>query len=193
MSALPVWAIDAFVVKDIRVEGLQRTDAGTVFNYLPLKVGDTLDDEKAQAAIKALFATGFFNDVRLERNGEVLVVTVDERPTISQININGAKLLEKDQIKQALGSQNFTEGRIFEQATLDAAVQELKQQYYSRGRYSVIVKTTVTRLERNRVGIEFNISEGATALIQQVNLVGAKVFKEKKTCWANCRSAPRAG
>ncbi|GAB7126807.1 outer membrane protein assembly factor BamA [Silvimonas sp. JCM 19000] len=179
VSALPVWAIDAFVVKDIRVEGLQRTDAGTVFNYLPLKVGDTLDDEKAQAAIKALFATGFFNDVRLERNGEVLVVTVDERPTISQININGAKLLEKDQIKQALGSQNFTEGRIFEQATLDAAVQELKQQYYSRGRYSVIVKTTVTRLERNRVGIEFNISEGATALIQQVNLVGAKVFKEK--------------
>ncbi|GGP24497.1 outer membrane protein assembly factor BamA [Silvimonas amylolytica] len=179
-SALPVWAIDAFVVKDIRVEGLQRTDAGTVFNYLPVKVGESLDDDKAQQAIKALYATGFFNDVRLERSGDVLIVTVDERPTIAQININGAKLLDKDQIKTALKSQNFAEGRIFDQGVLDAAVQELKQQYYSRGRYSLQIKTSTTRLERNRVGVQFDISEGATAVIQQVNLVGANVFKESK-------------
>ncbi|MDR3429165.1 MULTISPECIES: outer membrane protein assembly factor BamA [Silvimonas] len=178
LGALPVWAIDTFVVKDIRVEGLQRTDAGTVFNYLPVKVGESLDDDKAQQAIKALYATGFFNDVRLERNGDVLIVTVDERPTIAQININGAKLMEKDQIKTALKSQNFSEGRIFDQGVLDAGVQELKQQYYSRGRYSVQIKTSLTRLERNRVGIQFDISEGATALIQQINLVGTHVYKE---------------
>ncbi|WP_148715641.1 outer membrane protein assembly factor BamA [Chitinolyticbacter meiyuanensis] len=172
------WAFDAFVVRDIRVEGLQRTDLGTVFNYLPVKVGETVDDTRASEAIKALFATGFFNDVRVERDGGTLIVTVDERPTIAQININGSKLLEKDQIRQALRTQNFAEGRIFEQGVLDAAVNELKQQYYGRGRYSVIIKTQITKLERNRVGVQFDISEGDVARIQRINIVGAKAFDE---------------
>ncbi|HSC81713.1 MAG TPA: outer membrane protein assembly factor BamA, partial [Chitinolyticbacter sp.] len=172
------WAIDAFVVRDIRVEGLQRTDLGTVFNYLPVKIGETVDDARASEAIKALFATGFFNDVRIERDGTTLIVTVEERPTIAQVNINGSKLLEKDQIRQALRSQNLAEGRIFEQGVLDAAVNELKQQYYARGRYSVIVKTQITKLERNRVGVQFDISEGDVARIQRINIVGAKAFDE---------------
>ncbi|MCX7208032.1 MAG: outer membrane protein assembly factor BamA [Proteobacteria bacterium] len=176
--AFPSWAVEPFVIRDIRVEGLQRTDAGTIFNYLPVKVGDRFDDSRAQEAIKALFATGFFNDVRVESNGNVLIVTVDERPTIAQINVNGSKMLEKDQIKSALKSQSFAEGRIFDQSVLDAAVQEIKQQYYSRGRYSVVVKTEVTKLERNRVGVQLDISEGEVARIQQINIVGNKAFSE---------------
>lgn len=176
--AFPGWAVEPFVIRDIRVEGLQRTDAGTIFNYLPVKVGDRFDDDRAQEAIKALFATGFFNDVRVESNGEVLIVTVDERPTIAQINVNGSKMLEKDQIKGALKSQSFAEGRIFDQSVLDAAVQELKQQYYSRGRYSVVVKSEVTKLERNRVGVQLDISEGEVARIQQINIVGNHAFDE---------------
>ncbi|TJZ76154.1 outer membrane protein assembly factor BamA [Chitiniphilus eburneus] len=178
-STLPsVWAIDPFTVRDIKVEGLQRTDLGTVFNYLPVKVGERFDDARATESIKALFSTGFFDDVRVERDGDVLIITVEERPTIAQININGSKLLEKDQIRQALRSQNFAEGRIFEQGVLDAAVNELKQQYFSRGRYSVIIKTQLTKLERNRMGVQFDISEGEVARIQRINIVGAKVFKE---------------
>ncbi|XZG68858.1 outer membrane protein assembly factor BamA [Chitinibacteraceae bacterium HSL-7] len=179
MLSTTVWAVEPFVIRDIRVEGLQRTDAGTVFNYLPVKVGDRFDDGRAADSIKALFATGFFDDVRVERDGDTLLVTVAERPTIAQININGSKLLEKDQIKQALRTQNFYEGRIFEPSTLDKAVNELKTQYYSQGRYSVIITPTVTKLERNRVGVQFDISEGDVARIQRINIIGAKAFSEK--------------
>ncbi|GHD60184.1 outer membrane protein assembly factor BamA [Jeongeupia chitinilytica] len=175
-ASVAAHAVAPFVIKDIRVEGLQRTDPGTVFSYLPVKVGDRFDDSRATESIKSLFATGFFNDVRVETDGSVLIVTVEERPTIAQININGSKLLEKDQIKTALKGQNFAEGRIFDQAVLDAGVNELKQQYYSRGRYSVIIKTTITKLERNRVGVQFDISEGEVARIQQINVVGNKAF-----------------
>lgn len=171
-------AFEPITVRDIRVEGLQRTDAGTVFSYLPVKVGNSFDQEGAREAIKALFATGFFNDVRVEVDGDVLVITVEERPTIAQININGAKMLEKDQIRNAMKSQNFAEGRIFQQDVLDAAINELKQQYYMRGRYSVDIKATQTRLERNRIGIQLDISEGEVARIKRINIVGARVFKE---------------
>ncbi|MFC7092474.1 outer membrane protein assembly factor BamA [Jeongeupia naejangsanensis] len=177
-ASVAAHAVAPFVIKDIRVEGLQRTDPGTVFSYLPVKVGDRFDDSRATESIKSLFATGFFNDVRVESDGSVLIVTVEERPTIAQININGSKLLEKDQIKTALKGQNFAEGRIFDQAVLDAGVNELKQQYYSRGRYSVIIKTTITKLERNRVGVQFDISEGEVARIQQINVVGNKAFSD---------------
>ncbi|WP_028454642.1 outer membrane protein assembly factor BamA [Chitinilyticum litopenaei] len=171
-------AFDAFTVSDIKVEGLQRTDPGTVFNYMPVKVGEDFDEAKARDAVKALFATGFFDDVRVEVDKNVVIVTVQERPTVAQINVNGAKLLEKDQIKAAMKSQNLAEGRIFQQDTLDGALNELKQQYFSRGRYSVQIKPTVTRLDRNRVGIELDISEGDVALIKQINIVGTKAFAE---------------
>ncbi|MBS1157177.1 MAG: outer membrane protein assembly factor BamA [Proteobacteria bacterium] len=174
------FAADPVTIRDIRVEGLQRTDPGTVFNYLPIKVGGRFDDGVARDAIKALFATGFFNDVRVETEGDVLVVTVEERPTIAQININGASLLEKDQIRNAMKSQNFAEGRIFQQDVLDAAINELKQQYFMRGRYSVDIKSTLTKLERNRMGVQFDISEGDVARIKRINVVGNKTFDADK-------------
>lgn len=172
-------AIEPFVVKDIRVEGIQRTEAGTVFSYLPVKVGETLDDAKAAAAIKALFATGFFKDVRLETDNGVLIVMLQERPAISQIDFVGLKEFTKEQLKDGLKQIGLTESRIFDKALLDKAEQELKRQYLSHGRYAMSVTTTVTPLERNRVAINFNVDEGDVAKIREINVVGADAFKEK--------------
>ena len=173
------WAREPFIVKDIRVEGIQRTEAGTVFSYLPVKVGDTLDDEKAAAAIKALYATGFFKDVRLESEDGVLVVVVEERPAIAQISIIGAKEFEKDKLKEGLKQAGLAESRIFDRSMLERAEQELKQQYISRGKYAVKITTTTTPMERNRVAINFHVDEGKTAKIRKINIVGNKAFKEK--------------
>jgi outer membrane protein insertion porin family len=176
--AEPAWAFEPFVVKDIRVEGIQRIEAGTVFNYLPVKVGDRLTDEKASAAIRALFATGFFRDVRLEVQGNVLVVALEERPAIASIEFSGMKEFEKDKVKQSLRDVGFQEGRIFDRALLDQAEQELKRQYLTRALYGVEVTTTVTPLERNRVAINFNIVEGEAAKIKRINIVGNKAYTE---------------
>ena len=175
----PALAFEPFAVKDIRVEGIQRTEAGTVFSYLPVKVGDTLNDEKAAQSIKALFATGFFKDVRIEIDQNVMVVVVQERPAIAKLDFVGMKEFEKDVIVKALKETGIAEGRIFDRALLEKAEQELKRQYLTRGKYGVVITTTVTPLERNRVGINFNVEEGAAAKIKQINLVGAKAFKEK--------------
>jgi outer membrane protein insertion porin family len=172
-------AFEPFVVKDIRVEGLQRTEAGTVFSYLPVKVGEVFDEEKSAAAIKALFATGFFSDVRLEVQDGVLIVLVVERPAIGQIEVVGAKEFDKDQLKAGLKEVGLAEARIFDRSLLDKAEQELKRQYLARGKYGVEIKTTVTPLERNRVAIRFDISEGEVAKIRQINIVGAQAFREK--------------
>jgi outer membrane protein insertion porin family len=179
LFALPALAFEPFTVKDIRVEGIQRTEAGTIFGYLPIKVGETLTDEKAAASIKALYATGFFRDVRIEVDGGVMVVVVQERPAIAQIDFVGMKEFEKDVIIKALKEIGIADGRIFDRALLDKAEQELKRQYLTRGKYGVEITTTVTPLERNRVGINFNIEEGAFAKIRQINIVGAKDFTEK--------------
>ncbi|MGB9193689.1 MAG: outer membrane protein assembly factor BamA [Azonexus sp.] len=179
LFAIPALAFEPFTVKDIRVEGIQRTEAGTIFGYLPVKVGETLTDEKAAASIKALFATGFFKDVRIEVDGGVMVVVVQERPAIAQIDFVGMKEFEKDVIVKALKEIGIADGRIFDRALLDKAEQELKRQYLTRGKYGVEITTTVTPLERNRVGINFNIEEGAFAKIRQINIVGAKDFSEK--------------
>lgn len=179
LCASASWARDPFEVKDIRVEGIQRTEAGTVFSYLPVKVGDVLDDEKAAAAIKALYATGFFKDVRLESENDVLIVVIEERPAIAQINIAGAKEFEKDKLREGLKQAGLAESRIFDRSTLEKAEQELKQQYMARGKYAVKITTTTTPLERNRVGITFHVDEGKTAKIRKINVVGNKAFKEK--------------
>lgn len=180
MFATPALAFEPFAVKDIRIEGIQRTEAGTVFGYLPVKVGDTMTDEKAAQAIKALFATGFFKDVRIEIDKDVMVVVVQERPAISSINFVGLKEFEKDVIIKALKETGIAEGRIFDRSLLEKAEQELKRQYLTRGKYAATISTTVTPLERNRVGINFNIEEGAAAKIRQINIVGAKAFSEKE-------------
>ena len=173
------WAFEPFVVKDIRVEGIQRIEAGTVFNYLPIKVGDRVTDEKASAAIRALFATGFFRDVRLEVQGSVLVVNLEERPAIASIEFSGMKEFEKDKVKQGLRDVGFQEGRIFDRSLLDQAEQELKRQYLTRALYAVEITTTVTPLERNRVAINFNVVEGEAAKIKRINIVGNKAFPEE--------------
>lgn len=173
-------AIEPFVVKDIRVEGIQRTEAGTVFSYLPVKVGDMLDDEHAAAAIRALFATGFFKDVRLEMQQGVLIVLVRERPSIASIEINGVKDFPKDTLRDNLKSIGLADGRIFDKSALDKAEQELKRQYVARGKYGVKFTTTVTELERNRVSIVFNVVEGETSKIRQINIIGNQAFNEKK-------------
>ena len=174
-----VLAFDPFIVKDIRVEGVQRTDAGTVFSYLPIKVGDRIDDEKASAAVKALYATGFFRDVRLEAEGDVLVVIVQERPTISQIDIVGTKEFEKDTLKKALKDIGIAESRIFDRSALERAEQEFKRQYINRGYYAMKVTTTATPQERNRVAVNFTVEEGDVAKIANINIVGAQAFPEK--------------
>ncbi len=172
-------AISPFVVKDIRIEGVQRTEPGTVFSYLPVKVGDTLTEEKAQQALRALYATGFFKDVRLEAENGVLVVLVEERPAVAQIDFSGVSEFQPELLKRVLRDQGLGEGRTFDRSVLDGAEQELKRQYLSRGKYGAQVQTTVTPLERNRVAISFAVTEGEVATIKSINLVGVSAFAEK--------------
>jgi outer membrane protein insertion porin family len=169
-----------FVVKDIRVEGIQRTEAGTVFSYLPVRVGETFDDDKGTAAIKALYATGFFKDVRLEEENGVLVVLVEERPAISSVDFTGTKEFEKDMLVKALKEIGVGETKIFDKASVDRAEQELKRQYLSHGLYGVKITTTVTPIERNRVTIMFNVDEGDAAKIKGINIIGNKAFSDKQ-------------
>lgn len=179
-ASLPALAIQPFVVKDIRVEGVQRTEAGTVFSYLPVKVGERIDDDKAAQAVKALYATGFYSDVRLEADGDVLVVAVQERPAIAAIEVEGAKEFTKDNLKDGLKQAGIAESKIYDKSLLDRAEKELKRQYTSRGFYSSKVRTTVTPLERNRVSLRFDIEEGEITRIADINIIGAKDFTERQ-------------
>lgn len=178
LVSLNVAAFEAFTIQDIRVEGIQRTEAGTVFNYLPVKVGDTFSDDKAAESIRALFGTGFFQDVRIEVENNVVFVIVHERAAIASIDFVGMKEFPKDAILKALKEVGIASGRIFDRSQLERAEQELKRQYLSKGRYGVRITTTVTPLERNRVGLNFKITEGAIAKIRQINFVGNAEFSE---------------
>jgi outer membrane protein insertion porin family len=178
LLAQSVSAFDPFAIKDIRVEGIQRTEAGTVFSYLPVKVGDTMTDEKAAAAIKALFTTGFFKDVRLEIEGQVLVVVLEERPAIASLEFVGLKAFKADDLRKSLREVGLSESRIFDRALVERAEQELKRQYLAQGHYAVQVTTTITPLERNRVGVNFSVVEGEIAKIKQINIIGAAAVSE---------------
>jgi outer membrane protein insertion porin family len=180
VGAAGAQSFQPFTVKDIRVEGLQRTEPGTIFSYLPVKVGETMNEEKAQAALRALYATGFFSDVRLEVEGDVLVVFVQERPAIAQIDFSGMKEFEPDAVRKVLRENGLADGRIFDRSVLESAEQELKRQYLSRGLYAAEIQTTVTPLERNRVGINIAVTEGEVAKIRGINIVGAEAFKESE-------------
>jgi outer membrane protein insertion porin family len=179
LGTASAFAFDAFTIKDIRVEGIQRTEAGTVFSYLPVKVGETMTDDKAAEAVKVLFGTGFFKDVRLEIDSGVLVVVLEERPAIAAVDFVGLKAFDKDQLRKGLREVGLAESRIFDRALVERAEQELKRQYLSQGHYAVQITTTITPLERNRVGINFNIDEGEVARIKQINIIGASAFKEE--------------
>ena len=166
----------SFVVEDIKVKGLQRISAGTVYNYLPVAVGETFSEEKQGAAIRALFNTGFFKDVVLERDGGTLIVNVVERPSVAKIVIEGNKDIKKEDLTEALKKIGLTEGKVYNKQILDKVEQELRRQYFSHGKYGLKIKTEVSELTRNRVGIHIEISEGKVAKIKQINIVGNKAF-----------------
>ncbi len=172
------WAVEPFKVLDIRVEGLQRVEAGTIFASMPVRVGDTYSDEKAAASIRSIFGLGLFKDVRIETKDGVLVVIVEERPSISNVDFSGTKEFDKDVLIKALRDIGLAEGRPFDKALVDRAEQELKRQYINRSMYSAEVVTTVTPIERNRVNLSFAVSEGDQAKIGAINIVGNKAFSE---------------
>jgi len=180
LTVSPARAFSPFVVEDIRVEGLQRISAGTIFSYLPVKVGETMDNERAAASIRTLFKTAFFENVRLQREGDVLIVLVRERPAIATITFSGNKDIETDQLKESLKSVGLAEGQVFDRAILSRVEQELNRQYFSRGKYGVKIKTIVTPLERNRIGIAVDIAEGKAARIKELRIVGNQSFTDKE-------------
>lgn len=174
------YALDAFVVKDIKLVGLQRIAAGTVFNYLPIKVGDIMDERRSADALRALFKTGFFEDVQLGQDADLLIVTVVERPAIASINITGNHDIETDKLKKALKDVGLSENRVFDRSLLDKIEQELQRQYFSLGKYGVQIKSKVTLKDRNRADVSIEIAEGAAARIQRLNIVGNHAFTEEK-------------
>jgi outer membrane protein insertion porin family len=178
LHAGSAWAVEPFVVKDIRVEGLQRTDPGTVFASLPFRIGDTYNDEKGAAALRALFATGLFKDVRIDVENGVAIVIIEERSVIANIDFVGLKEFDKDTLTKSLKDFGIGEGLPFDKALADRAEQELKRQYLTRSLYGAEVVTTVTPLERNRVNVTFTITEGNAARIREIRIVGNKAFSE---------------
>ncbi len=178
LSSSLAWAVDPFVVRDIRVEGLQRVEPGTIFASLPFRLGETYNDEKGASAIRALFGLGLFKDVRLEVDGNTLVVVVEERPTVAEVDFVGTKEFDKDVLKKALRDIGLRDGQPFDRALADKAEQELKRQYINRSLYGAQVVTTVTPIERNRVNLTFSVTEGEVAKINDIRIVGAKAFSE---------------
>ncbi|MDO9606515.1 outer membrane protein assembly factor BamA [Hydrogenophaga sp.] len=178
LAALPAWAVDPFTLRDIRVEGLQRVEPGTVFASLPFRIGDQYNDDKGSTAIRSLFGLGLFSDVRLEVSGDVLVVIVEERPTVADVSFTGIKEFDADVLKKALRDVGLTEGRPFDKALADRAEQELKRQYINRSMYAAQVVTTVTPSERNRINLNFNVIEGDVAKINEIRIVGNQAFSE---------------
>ncbi len=172
------WAVEPFVVKDIRVEGLQRADAGTVFAALPFRVGDTYTDDKGAASLRSLFATGLFKDVRIQIEGNVAVVVVEERPVISRVEFVGTKEFDKDALVKSLKDVGIGEGQPFDRALADRAEQELKRQYLSRSLYGVEIVTTITPTERNRVNVTFTVTEGDVTKIRSIRITGNQAFSE---------------
>ena len=180
--SLPAWAQQAFApftVTDIRIDGLQRIGAGTVFTYLPVERGDTLDQARAAEAVRALYRTGFFEDVRLDRQGGILVVSVTERPAINKLTLVGNKDLKSEDLLKGLKEIGLAEGETFNQLNLDRVTQELNRQYNNRGKYSVEIEPAIERLDRNRVNLTLNITEGKAAKIRHINLVGNETYPDE--------------
>jgi outer membrane protein insertion porin family len=180
LSVLPPPGTDEdFTVSNIRIEGLQRISEGTVYNYLPVNVGDHLNAQRVREAMRALYTTGFFNDVELRRDGDVLIVAVAERPSIESIDIKGNKDIKTEDLQKSLRNVGLAAGKTFDRSTLDEVTQYLTDQYYSRGKYAVQVDTKVDTLPDNRVRVNITIKEGSRAKIRQINIVGNTKFRDK--------------
>jgi len=173
-------AAGSFTISDIRVEGLQRISEGTIYNYLPLSPGDVLSPAVARQAIRELYRTGFFQDIKLDREGSILVITVRERPAIATVNLSGNKAIKEEELRRVFQDIGLSEGEVFDRLVLDRLKQELINQYFSQGRYAVSVDTRVTELERNRVRIAIVIDEGDVAEIRHINIVGNETFTDKE-------------
>ena len=176
----PVQALDPFELEDIRVEGAQRIEVGTIFNYLPVKVGDQITDETARESVRILFSTGFFNDVQLKRDGNTLIVVVSERPSIASIEYLGNKDIRDEEIEETLHSVGFVDGKVFSQPILDKLLKILRERYFSRGRYSATIDATVTPLDGSRVRIRLQIDEGRVARIEKLRIVGNNKFSDRE-------------
>ncbi len=173
-------ALDPFVVSDIRVEGLQRISEGTVFNYLPIDANELLTASKARQAIRSLFQTGFFSEIDLEREADILIIRVQERPAIAAVVLSGNKAIKDEDMLPVLADIGLAQGEVFQPQSLDRIKQELVRQYFSQGRYAVTVDSRVVELDRNRVRISITISEGDTAEIKHINIVGNTLFTDKE-------------
>ena len=180
LLASPIVHASSFIVEDIQVRGLQRISAGTVYNYLPVNIGERFAEEKHAEAIRSLFTTGFFKDISLEREGNSLIINVVERPSVAKIVIEGNKDIKKDDLTEALKKIGLTEGKVYNKQVLDKVEQELRRQYFSHGKYGLKIKTEVSELSRNRVGINIKITEGKVAKIKQINIVGNHAFEAEK-------------
>jgi len=180
LSFISVAKAESYTIEDIRIEGLQRISAGTVFNYLPVKVGDTMTDNDAKGIIRSLFKSKYFNDVEVERQDGVLVIKVKERPAISSIELVGNKDMDSAELLKSLREIGFGEGQVFEQAMLERVELELERQYFSRGKYGVAISSEVTPLSRNRVAIRITMAEGVVATISDINIVGNHAFDDEE-------------
>jgi len=169
----------SFTVSDIRVDGLQRIGAGTVFTYLPVERGDNIDQSRIAQAIRALYKTGFFEDVRMGRQGDILVITVVERPAINKLTVTGNKDIKSEELLKGLSDIGLSEGQTFDRLSLDRVTQELTKQYNNRGKYNVEIAPTVTKLDRNRVDVTLAIKEGKAAKIRHINLIGNEKFEQE--------------
>jgi len=178
--AVPALGAESFVISDIRVEGLQRISEGTVYSYLPLNRGDLLTSSTARSALRELYRTGFFQDIQFNREGDILVINVLERPAIAAVSLTGNKAIKDEDLLRVLGDVGLSEGEVFDRVVLDRLQQELVKQYYSQGRYAVKVETRVTDLDRNRVRIAIVIDEGEVAKIRHINVVGNETFTDKE-------------
>jgi len=179
-SVKSAMALDPFVISDIRVEGLQRISEGTIFNYLPVDANELLTSSRARQAIRSLFRTGFFSSVDLEREGDILIINVVERPAIAKISLSGNKAIKDEDMFPVLADIGLQEGEVFQPQSLDRIKQELVRQYFSQGRYAVSVESRVVELDRNRVRISINIKEGDTAEIKHINVVGNTLYTDKE-------------
>ena len=171
---------NTFVIKDIRIDGLERISEGTVFNYLPVKVGDEISDKDASSIIRSLYKSKYFNDVGVEQSGDVLVIKVSERPAISRIEFTGNKDIKTEDLLKSLRQIGFAEGQVYEQALLERVELELQRQYFSRGKYGVNIESEVTPLSQNRVAIRIKMEEGTISTIGDINIVGNQAFKESE-------------
>ena len=175
----PVGADESFTVSDIRLEGLERIPNGTLLSYLPIHNGDVVDNDQVAYALKELYKTGFFKDVSLYRDGNILVVKVLERPAIAEVKFDGNNDIDDEQLQKILNDIGIIKGRVYDPSALDKIEQGLKQQaYFAQGKYAVRITTKVTELEQNRVRIEIDISEGVIALIREINIVGNTLFSD---------------